>query len=280
MEKTINEQLGYICPGRTENSIEMAGLFDEWYHRTAQLNKDKTDGDEFHIGHYGLVCDGLMSKPNMDDDMLEKKWWEAPMRVAFLMKDQNQGGYIFNTDARKWLCQKNEAWELSDKTFHHIANILWGIIHTTKNNLYLPKDLKFDEIKECFQKTPFAYIECKKQGGGSELNGNKLKPYLIDYRDLLYKEFDILRPNVFVCTNDKIYEFVQEYIINYKYPGTGLTRVHPQKHNSIRLHLPSKTIILLGYHPTAPGTYGSIYDSYMAHYRAFIQSDYYDKYFK
>jgi len=277
MEKTINQKLGYIRPGQVDGSIEMAGLFDKWYHRTAQLNKEETDND----GHYGLVCDGLMSKPNMDDVMLEKKWWKAPMRIAFLMKDQNQGGYIYNTDARKWLCQKEEAWELSDKTFHHIANILWGIIHTNENNLCLPGDMsqKFDEIKECFQETPFAYIECKKQGGISELGGNKLKPYLIDYKDLLYMEFDILRPNVFVCTNDKIYEFVQEYIIN-KYPGTELTRVHLKKHNSIRLHLPSKTIILLGYHPTAPGSYGSIYDSYMDHYRAFVQSPYYEEFFK
>ena len=282
MENTINERLGYICPGRTKNSIEMAGLFDEWYHRTAQLNKDKTDGDETHIGHYGLVCDGIMRKRTIDDVALEQEWWDSKMRIAFLMKDQNQKGYIWTDDARNWLIQKDEAWELKDKTFHYIANILWGLTHITPDNHCFPTELnaKYYEIRYCFQHVPFAYIECKKQGGGPQLDGKNLKPYLIDYKDLLYKELDILMPNIFVCTNDKIYEFVQEYITKYKYPNTELTRVHPEKHNSIRLHLPSKTIILLGYHPTARESPETIYEGVMDHYRAFVQSEYYPHFFE
>ena len=213
MEKTINEQLGYIRPGRVKGSIEMAGLFDRWYHRTAQLNKESPDED----GHYGLVCDGLMRKPGKDesgDDELEKSWWAQPMRIAFLMKDQNQGGSHWNEDARNWLSQKTDMQELTNRTFRNIANILWGLIYS-KEDIRPQEDIvtKFDDIKTCFHEIPFAYIETKKQGGGSSIDNKELKLYLNDYKDLLYKELDILNPNVFVCTGWPIYEFVQDYIL-------------------------------------------------------------------
>lgn len=286
MEKSINLQLGYIRPGRSEKSIEMAGLFDAWYHRTAQLNKEKKDGD----GHYGLVCDGLMRKRGMTDEELERLWWEKPMRIAFLMKDQNQKNYVYNTDARDWLLQKDKAWELQNKTFHHIANILWGLTHATPDYLCLPSDMSssFKEIKDCFQIYPFAYIECKKQGGGPKIDDRVLESYLVDYKKLLYKELNILKPNVFVCTSVVIFDFVKQYLQDsYSLKtGHGFTPVISNKDDSeheknILLHRPSKSIILLGYHPTARGkSFEEIYEGVMDHYRAFVQSAYYHDWFE
>ena len=291
MEKTINEQLGYIRPGRVNGSIEMAGLFDKWYHRTVLLSKDMTDD----YGHYGLVCDGLMRKPNKDekdDCELEKRWWEQPMRIAFLMKDQNQKGSVWTDDSRNWLSMKEDMQQLTNKTYRHIANIFWGLLHATPQNI-CPSDLlneKFDEIKTCFNTIPFAYIECKKQGGGPRLDDKVLELYLNDYRDLLYEEFDILKPNVFVCTGWPIYEFVKEYIMQ-KYGNDSeniLTEVPSlndkrKSEQNILLHRPSKTIILLGFHPGAiryKYDMGTIYGGIMNHYHAFLQSEYYHDFFK
>lgn len=287
MEKLINEQLGYIRPGRVNGSIEMAGLFDKWYHRTAQLNKESPDED----GHYGLVCDGIMRKPGKDesgDVELERSWWSQPKRIAFLMKDQNQGSSHWSDDARNWLCKKKDMQELTNRTFRNIANILWGLIYS-KEDICPHEELveKFDEIRTCFHEVPFAYIETKKQGGGSMLHDKELALYLNDYKDLLYKELDILNPNVFVCTGSPIYGFVQEYIL-HKYKGepqNTLTKVPSLKNvgknePSILLHIPSKTIILLGYHPSLQENFGgsmeNIYMSVMDHYQAFLHSKYYE----
>ena len=284
MEKTINEALGYICEGRTREAIEMAGLFDEWYHKTAQIGKDITDG----FGHYGLVCDGIMRKRNISDEKLENDWWEGPMRIAFLMKDQNQKGDVYNTDARNWLLQKDKAWELQNKTFHNIANILWGLIHATKDYPCFPAEMntQFNEIKHCFQTRPFAYIECKKQGGGPKIDDNVLKNYMTDYKELLYKEFNILKPNVFVCTSGIIFDFVKQYLQD-KYAlkaDEEFTPVISNKDKSkyeqnILLHMPSKSIILLGYHPTVRKSYETIYEGVMDHYRAFVQSEHFQDFF-
>lgn len=291
MEKTINAQLGYIRPGQVTGSIEMSGLFDKWYHRTAQLNKEEPDKD----GHYGLVCDGIMRKPGKDesgDEELEKSWWSQPMRIAFLMKDQNQGGYHWTEETRNWLSQKKDMQELTNRTFRNIANILWGLIYS-KDDICPPEKLNenFEDIKTCFHEIPFAYIETKKQGGGPYLDNKILNQYLNDYKELLYKEFDILNPNVFVCTGWPIYGFVQEYILqkHKDEPQNILTEVPSLKNvgesePSILLHIPSKTIILLGHHPSLQerfkGTMENIYMSVMDHYQAFLKSPYYDVFFK
>lgn len=285
MEKTINEQLGYIREGKEKGSIEMTGLFKDWYNRTAQLRKDTPDGD----GYYCLVCDGLLrknGKSTADDMVLDKAWKEAEKRIIFLIKDQNQSGQIWADDTRNWYIDREDNRDIRSKFIRNIANISWGLMKSTPD-IFLPAELVYkrkNDIKENFAQVPIALIECKKQGGGASISNNVLLRYLKDYQDLLYKEFDILTPEglngvtMFVCTNEHIYEFVQQYILS-RHPNTELTRIDSEKHNSIRLHIPSKTMILCSYHPSAHMSYKEIYKGVLDHYQAFVKTNYYNQFF-
>lgn len=264
------------------------GLFKEWYERTEEIGHEPKDGD----GHYCLVCDGIVRKREKgsthaeDEATTEMRWEQDKKRVAFLIKDENQKGSIWADDTRNWLVEtpadntpeklkvKQNSWDLKRKFLRNIANILWGITNCTPTNPCPASEIhsNLKEIKDTFQDTPFALIECKKQGGKPSISDKTLEKYLNDYKELLYKEFDILEPHIYVCTNEKIYDFVQAYILT-RYPNTELTRIHPEKHNRIRLHYPSKTIILCSYHPSARMSYEDIYNDVMDHYRTFVQDE-------
>lgn len=272
--ETTNQQLGFI---RSEN--DMTGLFRDWYEQVKHENGE----DDI-----SFVCDGVMYKREKDELTTEKDWKESTKRIAFLLKDQNQDGFSWVDDTRKWLVCRDDNWNVESKFLRNIANALWGIKVSSPQYLPDPKSVKqyHEDITECFRSTPFAFVECKKQGGVSKLSNKALKTYLgkDEYKDLLYREFDILDANIFVCTNPFIYEFVQVYLTKRKCPGTQMTRVNSVSEKdkleaSVALHLPSKSIVLCSYHPSAIMSYENFFKGVVTHYQAFVQSPYYDEFF-
>ena len=278
-----NAQLGYI------KSIpdDMDGLFARWYERTKNIGVDSKDGDD----HYCLVCDGIIRKRDKDEATIEREWEQNKMRVAFLIKDQNQGKKgPWNDDARNWLIpiesddtpekkrRKSRNWNVTNKFLRNIAQTLWGITYSTPGNLMPNTGIytHFDKIQTCFREVPFALIECKKQGGKASISDDTLQSYLDTYKELLHEEFRILQPHIFVCTNEKIYEFVKDYLTKEQFPGTEMTRVKSldgkyEFEPSVTLHLPSKSIVLCSYHPSAHMSYEDYYDGVVKHYHAFVQ---------
>ena len=276
----------------------MYGLFKDWYERTEELGHEPKDGD----GHYCLVCDGITRKRGMSEHDIETAWQNDEKRVAFLIKDENQKGSIWADDTRNWLIEtpadntsdkkelKQKNWDLKRKFLLNIANILWGITKCTPkpDNLCPTEQIhsRFEEIRDTFHNTPFVLIECKKQGGKPSIKDSVLEKYLNNYQELLYKEFNILEPHIYVCTSEKIYAFVKDYILDkYKCSENDLTHIPSRNGDgtdepSILLHIPSRTIILCSYHPSARKSYEEIYSGVMDHYRAFVQSEYYSQFFK
>jgi hypothetical protein len=248
-----------------------------------ELEGDLYDVEEYKEGHYYLADDeGIITETT------EKDWKESTKRIAFLLKDQNQDGFSWVDDTRKWLVCRDDNWNVESKFLRNIANALWGIKVSSPQYLPDPKSVKqyHEDITECFRSTPFAFVECKKQGGVSKLSNKALKTYLgkDEYKDLLYREFDILDANIFVCTNPLIYEFVQVYLTKRKCPGSQMTRVKSVSEKdkleaSVALHLPSKSIVLCSYHPSAIMSYENFFKGVVTHYQAFVQSPYYDEFF-
>lgn len=291
-----NAQLGDIVD---IDAGKMYGLFKDWYERTKDIGKDSKDGD----GHYCLVCDGIMRKRGKSEEEIENEWERDEKRIAILIKDENQkekDGAPWADDTRNWLIplntddtpkkkrQKTRNWNVSSKFLKNIAQIVWGIKKAKPvSNLddLIPNTViytHFENIQKSFREEPFALIECKKQAGKASIDDDVLQEYLDAYRKLLYEELDILQPHIFVCTNERIYKFVQEYLTK---DGTQITHVPSlekvgEYEASVTLHLPSKSVILCSYHPSARMSYEDFYDGVLKHYYAFVQSPYYEEFFK
>lgn len=171
MEKlNRNAQLGYI------KSIpdDMAGVFKDWYEQTVKNNLEKEKDGKDNEQHYCLVCDGIIRKRDKDEATIEREWDQSKMRVAFLIKDQNQGKKgPWNDDARNWLIpmetdnttekkrRKTRNWNVSNKFLRNIAQALWGINYSRPGNLMPNTGIytHFAEIQKCFREVPFALIE-------------------------------------------------------------------------------------------------------------------------
>lgn len=208
-----------------------------------------------------FVRDGIMRNiPNENE-----AWFNAKRRIAFLLKDKSDGS---GDDVRDWLIdndnpnnQKNR--NLGNKLFRNIANVLYGLIH---DECDFDKINNNTQVRESFLNVPFAYIECKKESGGATLKDNELVEYLKRDTDLLQMELSILKPNIIVCSGWPINEFVKGM-----FPKED---IYIQGNNLAYCHK-TKTLIILGYHPTARFlSYADHFAGVMNHYKMFLTTEY------
>lgn len=253
---------------------QLDSLFDEWIELSKKHQETReTAGDRKIV----FTKDGLMEKNDSTIDICNS-WNQSTKRVMFLVKDQPT---IWCDDARLWLkngakddCEtlnrKQQNRELKPRFIRNIANVFWGLMSASREHPCTATEMResFDLIKANFNQLPFAFVECKKQGGTTSISNNILQRYLNTYGDLLWREIQILRPNILVCTSRIIYTFIIG-----KYPQNELLLI--PEHNSIRIHPQTKTIILCSYHPSARISFEKFYEGVLEHYRAYINSDYY-----
>ena len=259
---------------------ELEKLFEEWIAESKKYNEWQSVGQE------AFTKDGLLEKNEPID--VEALWHGSRKRILFLLKDQPSE---WSDDVRLWLKDRNEDGteartrksanrELKSRFLRNIANVFWGLynIDTPDDCEYCKALESFEDVKHSFNTAPFAFVECKKQGGKTSISNKILKNYLDRYKTFLRKELDILSPNIIVCTNNLIYDFVIDYY-NEKYVDSPLSALPDKKHNSIRIHPKSQTLILNSFHPSAHISYEKFYMGVMEHYRAFLQSEYF-RFFK
>ena len=255
-------------------NYELNRLFDEWIAESVKNNEWRSTEQR------AFTKDGLLEKNEPID--IEALWHHSRKRIMFILKDQPSE---WSDDLRLWLKDRNEDnekeltrksnnRELKSRFLRNIANVFWGL-YTIDN----PNDCDYskafesiEDIKRCFNTEPFAFVESKKQGGGSAIKDATLKSYLERYKTFLRKELDILSPNIIVCTNWLIYGFLMDYY-NEKYPDYPLCTL--KGHNSIRIHSKSQTLIFCSFHPSARISFSKFYGGVMDHYRAFLQSEYF-----
>lgn len=240
---------------------ELDKLFRNWI---AESEKNNEPRENQGYGDIIFTKDGIMEKPDESIDV-ELEWENSKKRIMFILKDQPSK---WCNDARLWLKRKDNQ-ELKSKFIKNIAYIFWGLYNGNKKNLCTFDDLmsNIDDVKRCFNKYPFAFVESKKQGGETKISNSKLQNYLKKYREFIIQELKILEPNIIVCTSTIIYKFVCEL-----YTDNELLKI--EGHNSIRIHRKTGTIILCSYHPSAIKSTVTIYEGVMDHYRAFLLSDY------
>lgn len=254
---------------------QLESLFEEWIKRSEEHQEARETTEEQKIV---FTRDGLMEKENRAIDIC-KAWEQSTRRVMFLVKDQPT---VWCDDARLWLkiCDNDDSSgqyrkqrnrELKPRFIRNIANVFWGLMSATREHLCTAIEMResFESVKSNFNRMPFAFVECKKQGGTTSISNDVLQHYLNTYGDLLWREIQILKPNILVCTSSIIYNFIIG-----KYPQNELISL--SGHNSIRIHPQTKTVILCSFHPSARISFDKFYEGVMDHYRAYIQSDYYE----
>lgn len=247
-------------------------LFEQW------IDESERNGEWQSAGRIIFTKDGLLEKNEPAD--VETLWHNSHKRILFLIKDQPTE---WSDDIRWWLkdrdddnieglARKKNNRELRSRFLRNIANVFWGLYHINNPNdcEYSKAAESLEDVKRCFNTAPIALMESKKQGGKSSISNKTLKTYLDRYKDFLQKELDVLSPNIIVCTNNLIYDFVIGYY-NEKYPGCPLHTL--EGHQSIRIHPETKTLIFNSFHPSAHIGYEKFYMGVMDHYRAFLQSE-------
>ena len=256
--ETINQQLNE--------------LFERW--KIASLNNGEKTNE------FGVIftTDGLVYKNDMSIDV-EEQWNSSKKKVLFILKDQPTK---YADDVRFWLRdvegkdnttrQNNRV--LKTRFIHNIANIFYGLQNVNRLQPFPLEQVKFDDIKDCFNTVPFAIIESKKQGGGTNITNSVLRTYLDRYASFLKEEIEILKPNMIVCTSEIIYKQIINLFSSHEIKEF-------EGHNRVKLVKKEYPVLLFcSYHPSAHKSYGDIYNGVMNHYRAFVQSDDYNEFFK
>ncbi len=211
---------------------------------------------------YTFVRDGIMRNiPNENE-----AWFYAKRRVAFLLKDKSDGTC---DDIRNWLIDNSNDPNIQgnrcmgNKFFRNIANILYGLMHDECDFSNIENNR--EDVKNCLINKPFALIECKKEAGNSFLKDNELKSFLNRDKYLLQIELSILKPNIIVCFGWPINEFVRTM---FSYDDLYI------QGNNLAYCRRTKTLIILGYHPSARCSRATNFGGTMEHYRTFLATEF------
>lgn len=216
-----------------------------------------------------FVKDGLMFKNDQAID-IENLWIHSKRRIAFLVKDQNQGrGEHWDDDARLWLRDDWRTQELKRPMFRNIANLFYGLSHVSaeEHAQIWYGELEHDKVKNYFNQSPFAFIECKKVPGYSSLTDRDLKDYIQHDTFFLSKEIKILNPNILVCCGGPIFDFA----INMY----GKDSLHSYGINgNLRYSVEKNIVLIYCEHPAKRFMHsGTFYDVAMDLFRLFLQTE-------
>ncbi len=276
----------------TNISNELETLFKEW--------KDRLPSGA------NFTKDGVMYRNDKTNEQVEQEWLASPIRVAFLLKDQNQGKYgTWDEDINLWL--KDVDWEdikardkwnasaeanrnIKNRFLKNIAYILWGLVKADNNDdmCFSETKKRHNEVKAFFNSQPFALIECKKEPGGSSLDNSILRHHLDTYGDLLKKEIDILHPNIIVCCggSSEIFKFITKTYYKDKDPipfgGEYVLKGKDYGFKTQLCYYPDDNVVVIdSYHPTARGKIANgrvedwlIFDRVLSPFKSFMNSEY------
>ncbi len=152
---------------------------------------------EKHFADDGIMYRGTIEEYDCgterfsDKEQENKMWNEAPLRILFLTKDQNAGGY----DA--WDV-RGETGNLSYAFFRNLMYQLYGLVNTTPE---YKADYKFtnEQAIELYNTFPIARINAKKEAGTSSISNHTLRYYIERDKDLLKKQILNLDADIIVC---------------------------------------------------------------------------------
>ena len=226
--------------------------------------KEKSEQTE-HIGEKSSFCeDGLMYKYGHEKNYVDKLWGKSQKRIMFFLKDAKEP----SGDSRLWLYEEGTDYEnnriLKPKLMKVLAYWLYGFTTVEDGKIEEFDTITHEQLVECFNQVPFAYVESKKQSGESRIQSTVLSEYIDRYKDFLIEQIDILNPNIIVCCGEPQYKFV----LNKIYIGSE------QIDKNLFYNKGKQTLIFYSYHPSyylrewkRPETF---YKDLMSKYKLFL----------
>jgi hypothetical protein len=218
-------------------------LFDKW---ETESNKN---------GETAFCRDGLMYKYGRDKNYVDELWGKSQKRIMFLLKDPKEE----SGDSREWLYYESNR-QLQAQFIRKLACLLYGL-STAKNGKTVDfSAITNEQIVSCFDETPFAFVESKKQAGTTTIKDKELDKYINRYKEYLTEEINILNPNIIVCCGGPQYHFAL----------TDLCKNAEIIDKNIHFHKESNTLLIYSYHPSARTSYESFYNEVMRQYEQFL----------
>ena len=226
----------------------LEALFEEW------------NALSLKNGHGIITKDGLMRKKDTDVNIL---WAHSPKRVMFLLKDQP---YSEGDDIRNWMIlpdtDKNAARNrnFSSTFLKRLSYLFYGLMHNVVAWESITKEL----VVECFNSSPVAFVEAKKQSGTSSVKNLEMVRYIQKYKDFLIKEINILQPNIIVCCGGPQYDFA----LNMLYDKSQLELID----QNVYCDLVGKKVIIYAPHPSYRRmSHEGYFESVMWHWKKFME---------
>lgn len=225
--------------------------------------------------------------PSDDNYTVENKLWEtAPLRILFLSKDQyiDDKAYESNILSFRDKTTVLEDFRLTSNRFlKRMAYAIYGLSKSTPNEV-VPFDYPAEheeEVLRWIDDFPFAWINCKKEGGGSTCSYSALVAAMNDYKDFLVKQIQNVDADIIVCcgysenlsqsgqsTGYPILDFLKENVYDFEYAGN--------EYQDVWFDKKSGKLAIGSWHPSAWGkdiTNESFYYYIVNTYQKFIHDN-------
>lgn len=239
---------------------ELDKLFRKWEKAAEEKGHKKFCADGLMYRGEKWEKDNYIGRSDGDENNL---WSKATKRVLFLLKDSNGNP---NCDIREFYPGGNGKIDITNK---NIAYWLYGLLSFEgKNNAPEFESLDFwNEVYPVFDNVPYAFMNAKKESGGSKITQRDLIIHLFFYEDFIKEEIEILDPDIIVCGGGS--GVIQQFLEGLIYEGS-------KKINDwIYYNEEYNKVIIDSYHPSysrfIKGGSATIYNDMMAAYKDFLE---------
>ncbi len=244
---------------------ENDNILKKWKERNLQKGESNfADDGIMYRGEIGVIDNGTERYSNKEQE--NKMWNEAPLRVLFLTKDQNAGGY----DA--WDV-RGETGNLSYAFFRNLMYQLYGLVNTQpgyKANYMFTNE----QAIELYNTFPIARINAKKEAGTSSVSNSTLRFYIDRDKKYLKEQILNLDADIFVCCGYSDYiEDSGNLLLNFLNNECNYNLIKQSGDDWIYFDKEKNKIAINNWHLSARKSSEEWYNELMDAYSRFIETN-------
>jgi len=185
-------------------------------------------------------------------------WYNSAKRVLFLNKDVPGNN---EQNIREWIFRQHPT-DITNKHYKNISLWLYGLLNLNNEGISpLFDDISVLDYSSFTDKTPLAYINCKKECGFNSISNKMLSAHIERFKIFIKSQIYILNPDIIVCGGGSslIKNFIKEFV--YKDIVQVNAWMYFDKKNN--------KLIIDSYHPSCRKSPNDIYEPLMKNYEDF-----------